>query len=276
MHILMPDRYEEYIRSLIDIWRKDGYMPDGRSSNFNGRTQGGSNADNVLADAYVKGVRGGINWEDGYKAMVKDAEVQPMNNHDKMANDSSTKEGRGALPDWLEKGYITTKYTRSVSRASEYSLNDFALSQVAKGLGKEDDHDKYLERSRNWRHHWDVKSTTGNFKGFLSPINEKGEFPKPPQNPLSCGGCYWEDEYYQALPIEYSFGAHHDMATLIEYMGGDDMFTKRLEFLFVPGANANGEGRFGKTLFNPGNEPSKSPKHLNLSSSPRIVLTHFF
>ena len=61
MQILRPTSYEEQIRSVIDIWRNEGYMPDSRSSNFNGRSQGGSNADNVLADAYVKGVRGAVN-----------------------------------------------------------------------------------------------------------------------------------------------------------------------------------------------------------------------
>src|SRR5262249_1974456 len=101
-HILHPVAYEEQIRSLIDIWRHEGWMPDGRSSNFNGRTQGGSNADNVLADAYVKGVRGAVNWEDGFAAMQTDAEEVPPNNHDPSAPDSSTKEGRGALPDWKE------------------------------------------------------------------------------------------------------------------------------------------------------------------------------
>lgn len=59
--IVQPTAYEEFIRSLIDIWRHDGFMPDARSSNFNGRVQGGSNADNILADAYVKGVRGVVN-----------------------------------------------------------------------------------------------------------------------------------------------------------------------------------------------------------------------
>lgn len=54
-------------------------MPDARSSNYNGRSQGGSNADNVLADAYVKGVRGKVNWQDGYAAMRTDAEVVPPN-----------------------------------------------------------------------------------------------------------------------------------------------------------------------------------------------------
>jgi putative alpha-1,2-mannosidase len=118
-HVLQPIAYEEYIRSLIDVWRHDGYMPDARSSFFNGASQGGSNSDNVLADAYVKGVRGQVNWTDGYAAMVKNAEVQPPNNNDPRDTSSSTKEGRGALPDWLKYGYITPTYGRSVSRAVE-------------------------------------------------------------------------------------------------------------------------------------------------------------
>jgi putative alpha-1,2-mannosidase len=119
LHILQPTAYEELIRSVIDVWRFEGFMPDARSSFFNGATQGGSNADTVLADAYVKGVRGGINWNDGFKAMLTDAETVPPNNNDPRDPSSSTKEGRGALPDWIKLGYITTKYARSVSRAIE-------------------------------------------------------------------------------------------------------------------------------------------------------------
>lgn len=51
-HLIQPEAYESQIRSLIDIWRHDGYMPDTRSGNWNGLVQGGSDADNVLADAY--------------------------------------------------------------------------------------------------------------------------------------------------------------------------------------------------------------------------------
>lgn len=119
MHILQPVAYEELIRSLVDIWRNEGFLPDARSSFFNGATQGGSNADNVLADAYVKGVRGAIDWEDAFSAMVTDAETEPPNNNDSRDTSSSTKEGRGALPDWIDRGFITTKYRRSVSRAVE-------------------------------------------------------------------------------------------------------------------------------------------------------------
>jgi predicted alpha-1,2-mannosidase len=260
-HILQPERYVDFLRSLVDTWRHDGWLPDARSSNFNGRTQGGSNADNVLADARVKGVTG-VNWEDAYSAMVNDAENVPPNNNDPQAPDSSTKEGRGALPDWLEKGFITTKYTRSVSRAAEYAANDFALSQVAKSLGKTEDHAKYANRSHNWKNHWDPRMNVYGFTGFLSPINTDGLFPTTPQDPLSCNGCYWDAPYYQAYPFEYSFNAHHDMKTLIELMGGDANFTARLEKLFEPNANPKGDSRFGKTIFNPGNEPSFASPYL--------------
>ncbi|ORY62936.1 glycoside hydrolase family 92 protein [Pseudomassariella vexata] len=253
-HILQPVAYEEFIRSLVDIWRNDDFLPDGRSSFFNGATQGGSNADNVLADAYVKGVRGAINWGDAFSAMVSDAETVPPNNNDARDLSSSTKEGRGALPDWLEYGYITTEYGRSVSRAVEYAANDFGLYQVAKGLGKTSDAQRYLSRSQNWRNHWNTDMSWNNFTGFLGPIAPGGSF--IPQDPLSCGGCYWGDYYYQGLPIEYSFNAHHDIDHLISLCDGEDEFVRRLEVMFTPGMNPTGSATFNYTLFNPGNEPS--------------------
>ncbi|KAI0850487.1 glycoside hydrolase family 92 protein [Daldinia vernicosa] len=259
LHILQPVAYEEFIRSLVDIWRHDGFLPDARSSFFNGATQGGSNADNVLADAYVKGVRGAINWDDAFSAMVTDAETVPPNNNDPRDTTASTKEGRGALPDWIDRGYITTKYKRSVSRAIEYAGNDFGLYQVAKGLGKDEEAQKYLNRSRNWRNQWNPDLEALGFKGFLGPIDEDGNFKD--QDPLSCGGCYWGDDYYEALPIEYSFNAHHDINKLIELSGGKDEFTARLEKFFEGGVSS-GNSQFNYTLFNPGNEPSFTSPYL--------------
>ncbi|KAH8681160.1 glycoside hydrolase family 92 protein [Xylariales sp. PMI_506] len=259
-HIIQPETYEEYIRSLIDIYRNEGYMPDARSSFWNGATQGGSNADTVLADAFVKGVRGAINWEDGYAAMVKDAEVTPPNNDDPRDTTSSTKEGRGALPDWLEYGYITTRYGRSVTRAIEYAGNDFGLYQVASGLDKLDDASKYLNRSRNWRNQWNPDMSYKEFTGFLGPIDTNGQFIA--QDPLGCGGCYWGNDYYEALPIEYSFNAHHDIDHLIDLCGGTDAFIARLELMFTPDLNPAGSSAFNYTLFNPGNEPSFTTPYL--------------
>ena len=144
--LVQPQRAIGMIRSLIDIWRHDGFMPDGRSGNFNGKVQGGSNADNVLADAFVKGLRGGINWHDGYKAMLTDAEVVPPPNNDPEDASCADEAGRCGLPDWIKYGYVTTDVSSSVSRTVEYSLNDFSVSQVAKTLAPKD-YMKYLHRS---------------------------------------------------------------------------------------------------------------------------------
>lgn len=123
---------------------------------------------------------------------------------------------------------------------------------MALGLGKIDQFQKYYKSANNWRNHWNKDLSALNFTGFLGPRDEDGFID---QDPLSCGGCYWQDDYYQALPWEYSFNAHHDLATIIEYMGGDDAFADRLDMTFTPGAY-DGNDDYGGTLFNPGNEPS--------------------
>ena len=251
MQVLQPIAYEEQIRSLIDIWRFDNYLPDGRSSNYNGRTQGGSNADNVLADAYVKGIRGAVNWEDGYKAMLKDAEVTPPNNNkpvDPMAPDSSTKDGRGALPDWLELGYIRSpRFSRAVTRAVEYACNDFGLYQVASGLGRGGDAEKYLNRSRNWRNHWNSEQTSLGFKGFVVPRNSSGFVET---DPLKDTG-YWSDPFYEASSWAYSWAGVHDMKQLVTMMGGPQTVLKRLDIMFEKGADGSDDG----TILDPTNEP---------------------
>jgi predicted alpha-1,2-mannosidase len=270
--VLQPKPYEEIIRSLIDIWRHEGFLPDARSSEFTGRTQGGSNAENVLADAYVKGVRGEVDWEDAYQAMKTDAEVVPPNNNDPIAPDSSTKEGRGALPDWLSLGYITPRFSRAVSRAIEYAGNDFGLYQVASGLRKDDDAQKYLNRSRNWRNHWNPRQESLGFTGFVAPRYENGSFQEP-YDPLQCGGCYWDgkiapaldcrfrlliyfaDPLYQDVPWPYSFNAHHDIYHMIDLAGGAETFSNRLEKFFEPGV-FDGNSAFGNTIYNPGNQPA--------------------
>lgn len=137
--------------------------------------------------------------------------------------------------------------------------NDFGLYQVAKGLGNTTAAEKYLARSRNWRNQWNPSLEALNFTGFLGPRDQDGNWVD--QDPLSCGGCYWGDAYYEGLPMEYSFNAHHDMAKLISLSGGKDAFIARLEAMFTPGLSS-GNGQFGNTLFNPGNEPSFATPYL--------------
>ena len=253
-----PDVEVAIVMTLIDVWKHEMFMPDGRSSNYNGRVQGGSNADNLLADAYVKGLGvGKINWTEGYAAMLQDAEVTPPNNLDYEDSTGSTKEGRGALPDWLQYGYVTPLFGRCISRTVEYSLNDFALSQVAKDLAPKD-YNKYLGRSAGWQHIWRSNVSSLNFTGFLAPVYGNGSV--QPYDPTSCGSCEWSGISYEALPWEYSWTIPFDMETLISFLGGPEIAEKRLDTMFIPGLRTSavgggGNNGIGTTLFNPGNEP---------------------
>ncbi|KAK0757506.1 hypothetical protein N5P37_010233 [Trichoderma harzianum] len=248
--LVQPQRGIDMIRSLIDIWRHVGFMPDGRSGNHNGKVQGGSNADNVLADAYVKGYTGGINWKDGYKAVWTDAEVVPPPNNDPEDASCTDNQGRCGLPDWINLGYVSTTFSSSISRTVEYSLNDFAVSQIAKGIAPHD-YQKYLNRSGNWKTLWNPDINQYNTSGFLGPRYPNGTvITIAPQ-----------DTSYttEGLPWEYTWTIPFDMQGLIDKMGGPDATEKRLDLMFVPNLRTVDLGvgvGSGTALFNPGNEPS--------------------
>lgn len=186
-----PEALTQIIRALIDIYKHEGWLPDCRMSLCKGYTQGGSNADVVLTDAYIKGLTDGIDWNLGYEALVKDAEVEPF---------FWSVEGRGGLDSWKSLGYIPTQdfdykgfgtMTRSVSRTLEYAYNDFCIAQMASSLDKHDDEEKYKERSGNWENLFDKNQTsffrngtnTG-FTGFFQGRYQNGTWHD--QDPLWC------------------------------------------------------------------------------------------
>ncbi|KAL5089482.1 hypothetical protein Trisim1_005178 [Trichoderma cf. simile WF8] len=198
----------------------------------------------MLADAYTKGLRGGINWADGYKAMVKDAESQPM-----PEDMWGWKEGRGALYDWIPLGYLSVdKTTRSLSRTVECSANDYALSVVAAGESGPADVSKYRNRSAGWQNLWNDNVESQGFTGFLAPRLSSGEFNLTDYDPALCSRCSWDEITYEGTPWEYSFYVQHDMKSLVQFMGGARKFEERLDHIFVPNAA-------GKTIMNIGNEP---------------------
>ena len=88
--LLDEQREVDIVNSLLNIYKREGYMCDARSGDCNGRTQGGSNADIVVADAFVKGVgKDKIDYELALEAMLKDGETDPGADHEK--------HGRGGL-----------------------------------------------------------------------------------------------------------------------------------------------------------------------------------
>ncbi|KAF2734433.1 glycosyl hydrolase [Polyplosphaeria fusca] len=263
-HLIQPTYYESMIRSLIDMFKNEGYLPDGRSGNYNGLVQGGSNADNVLADAYVKGLRGNINWTEGYAAVKKDAEVVPFFDQNPVDSQGSLKEGRSALDDWIPLGYVSAdRNTRAVSKTAEYSFNDFAVSQIAAGE-EPGDQGLYLRRSAGWQLSWDAEAESRNFTGFLMPRYANGTFHKT-YDITDCGDCNWSDESYEGTAFEYSFVIPHDVETMIQLMGGAQHFEERLDYVFKPNTSGVDLGVNGlgiTTINNVANEPDFGTPYL--------------
>lgn len=252
--ILDPKALTDQIRSLIDTYRYEGWLPDCRMTFVKGYTQGGSSADIVLADAYLKNITNGIDWKTGYEALVKDAEVEPFD---------WCCQGRGGLDSWKNLGYIPVQdfdykgfgtMTRSISRTLEYCYNDFSVAQLAKSIGgKLDEVEKYTARSGNWKNLFKddqvsfitnatqptTNVTDTGFTGFFQPRNLNGTFSF--QDPLTCSNidtrsrsCSLQQtasETYESSIWEYSFFVPHDQATLITKLGGPATFVRRLDYL---------------------------------------------
>lgn len=190
--LIRPQVQSSIVRGLIDIQKHEGFLPDSRVANWNGRTQAGSNADVILADAFVKGLKG-IDWEAGWAALVADAESSPEDFLD---------HGRGDIEYWWTIGYIPAYpqqqiyYHRSAARTIEYAYNDFCIAQVARGLGKEDEYKKYLNSSAKWQNLWNDKVTSFGTRGFIIPRSDFME-----------GGRFLEDDWKNVTlcsPSEFS------------------------------------------------------------------------
>jgi predicted alpha-1,2-mannosidase len=219
--LIAPERQSQIVRALVDIYRHEGWLPDARSGNYNGRTQGGSNADFLIGDAYVKHLPG-IDWPTAYRALVKDAEVSPLD---------QVKEGRGGLDDWKTLGYLTIEgVDRPGSKQMEYAADDFEIYLVAKGLGDKDEAAKYLKRSSNWKNLWDPQFTDGGFSGFIRPRHRDGTWM---EKFTALQGCSWGgDTFYEGNSWTYSTFVPQDVSGLIQLSGGADRFISRLDAFF--------------------------------------------
>ncbi|KAH8666296.1 glycoside hydrolase family 92 protein [Xylariales sp. PMI_506] len=251
LSIVDPKEQARMVRALIDIYKHEGKLPDCRMSFSPGFTQGGSNADVVLADALLKNVTDGIDWKLAYEAVISDAEELPA--------DWSVR-GRGGIADWIQYGYIPVDETvegvgprsRSISRTVEYAYDDFSIALMAKKLGNSIDANKYLQRSQNWKNLYnpdqgdmaqgaDGEVPLSPFRGFLQPRLQNGSFTS--QSTRLCSPvyeqhrCYFDTSHatYEGSPWLYTFYVPHDMASLVETLGGRDAFTSRLDYFHESG-----------------------------------------
>ena len=250
--LLWPERQTEIVNSLLNIYRREGYLPDARSGDSNGRTQGGSNAEVVIADAFVKGLTS-IDYHLALEAMLKDAEVDPGADHEK--------HGRGGLNEYRRLGYVPYGIPRAGTRTVEYAYDDYCIAQMARGLGRDDISEEYMQRSQNWRNLWRDDYEWDDVRGYIMPRDAEGRWldsvpwgrskvfhPQIPYTPVTKVAPWnlpwWDTFFYEALSAEYSLSIPHDIPGLIEACGGPETFRQRLDFFFERGR------------YNVGNEPS--------------------
>ncbi|MDE5607357.1 MAG: GH92 family glycosyl hydrolase [Muribaculaceae bacterium] len=250
--LIDPDRQRDIVNSLLIIAKRDGYMPDARSGNANGRTQGGSNAEIMIADAMAKGLDG-IDYEEGLRAMLRDAEISPGGDHEA--------HGRGGLEEYTRLGYIPYGIPRAGNRTVEYSFDDWAIARVAEQLGHTDIAERYYMQSGNWRNLWRSDYEHDGARGFIMPRDADGvwldslsfghsrhQTPKFRYTPVTFEGPWytpwWNMFFYEASSWEYSLSVPHDVPGLIEACGGPEAMLTRLDTFF------------GRPYYNVNNEPS--------------------
>jgi predicted alpha-1,2-mannosidase len=232
--LLHPMRQTAILQALLDIQDHDHFFLDGRSGNFSGRTQGGSNAEMMFTDAFVKHLPG-LDWPRVYRAMVHDADVE---------SPAYVRFGRGDLSEWKRLGYLSIEHSdptggpdRPGSRSMEYAANDYAVALMAKGLHHDADAARFMARAENWKKLWDAEAvdhtTDGDVKGFIWPRHDDGRW-KANFNP-HLTGTWYQDNFYEASTWTYSLYVPQDIRGLIHMSGGLAAFKKRLDLFFVPG-----------------------------------------
>jgi predicted alpha-1,2-mannosidase len=245
--LLDQKRVTAILQSLLEIQDHDHFFVDGRSGNFAGRTQGGSDAEMMFTDAFVKHLPG-LDWERVYRAMVHDADVESTD---------PIRFGRGDMDEWKRLGYLSIEHSdpaggpdRPGSRSMEYAANDYAVALMAKGLHHEADAKKFMARAENWKKLWNADAVdhteAGDVKGFIWMKHDDGRWKENFDPHLV--GTWYQDNFYEATTWTYSLYVPQDVRELIKVAGGEVDFKKRLDLFFAGGAR-------GRYRYDVGNEP---------------------
>lgn len=234
--ILQPDRVPDMVQSMLTIYNQQGKLPIWPLMGSETDCMVGYSAVPVIADAYFKGFKG-FDPQLAFQSMKSSS----------MRNDNG-------LNYLKEKGYIPAdKERESVSKALEYALSDWAISQVAEKLGKKEDAAYYAQRAKAFTKYFDQET------GFMRPRLDNGSFRTPFSPYQSNNEQDWRD-YTEGNGWQYTWLVPQDVEGLISLFGGESQFVKKLDGLFVAqgnlGENAPPDisGLIGQYAH--GNEPS--------------------
>ena len=239
--LLDPQRKLDILRSQLDMAKESGWM---------GTSFHGDHAVAMYLGDWERGLT--FDYEEVYSYLRKNA-VDPRG-------------PRSHLAEYLEKGWIHDIVVDSpsppydegnagVSKTLEYCYDDHCLAMYAKKLGKSDDFRMFMTRARNYRNVWD-RST-----GFMRGRKEDGGWiiPFDPTEP------YYNFMYKESNSWQTTWFVPHDIAGLMELMGGRTAFIQKLDDFFSLPYRPTGIARDVSGLigqYNHGNEPDHHVPYL--------------
>ncbi|MEG3152087.1 GH92 family glycosyl hydrolase [Sphingomonas sp. ZT3P38] len=201
-------RNSDFVNSLIASRRDSpfGILPVWQ---FHGRetwTMIGYHAVPMIADAYLKGVRG-FDANAALDAMVASADYAPY----------------GGLGDYMKLGYVPIdREPEAASKTVEYAYDDWTIARMARALGRTAIADRFDKRALYWRNSFDAKT------GFLRARKADGSYREPfDPTAINYGSDYTEGNAWQ-----YSWFAPQDQGGLIRTLGGDAATVKKLDAMF--------------------------------------------
>ena len=207
--LMQPERVNAAIvRSLIASQQAspDGILPVWQ---FQGRetwTMIGYHAAPVIADAYLKGIRG-FDADAALKAMVASASYAPY----------------GGLGDYIKLGFVPIdREPEAASKTVEYAYDDWAIARMARAMGRGDVAATFEKRAANWRNTFDAKT------GFVRARKADGAF----RTPFDPTAINYGSDYTEGNAWQYSWFAPQDQAGLFRVMGGDAAAVAKLNAMF--------------------------------------------
>lgn len=212
--IVVPERVDGFINSLVDQAEVQGYLPIWGLWGKENHCMVANHGVAVVAEAYAKGFTG-FDAERAFQAVKKTQTVSHP-----LKSDWKTYMKYGYLPCDLIK-------TESVSSSLESVYDDYAAADMAKRMGKTEDAAYFSRRADFYKNLFDKET------GFMRPRKADGTW-KSPFNPSqvghseSVGGDYTEGNAWQ-----YTWHVQHDVPGLISLFGGEEPFLNKLDSMFT-------------------------------------------
>lgn len=212
LNFVYPEINVEMQKGLVNAFIHGGFLPEWSSPGFR-NVMVGNNSASVVADAYVKGLRG-YDIETLWQALVKGAHIEgPMD-----------AVGRRGAKYYNEKGYVpyNVGIRENAARTLEYAYDDFTIAKLGQLLKKSPDTIQYFfDRAMNYKKLYDDSTK------LMRGKNEDGSF-QYPFNPLK-----WGDAFTEGNSLHYSWSVFQDIAGLKTLMGGDKVFNQMLDTIFA-------------------------------------------